>query len=458
MKKYSVYFIWCLVLSLPFLTILTYRTGISKRTSADVVLSFARSLKAIETSRKKNTSGRIGRYFQKNDFPYLIKGEGYQFSGNLTDTNKNILLKCIKSIEKKDGELIYEKGRARCMEISRISIAWIEKGKSGFSISSIFLFLISLIPALFLAWFSYQDKSKSKYLKLLAHKARQMARGTLPRLEKYDGISPELVEITDAFAVMTASLYEAQQMLEEKVKEVESQKLKLELHQNQIIAREKLVSIGEMAAGVAHEIGNPVAALMGMRDLLEDENCDAEKNYTLSLMKEELERIHGLIQRMMDVLSPAGQETSESYLKDIINNATEITSHHKALREVEFKLENIPGDVLVNQLILQVFLNLFINSGNAMNGKGQIKVSFDKTLEMGIVSVTDTGPGVKEEELQRIFEPFYTGKLTADSHGLGLSTSLMIMTKTGGSIRCVKSDSGARFIIEFPLKSTSGEN
>ncbi|MBU1222072.1 HAMP domain-containing histidine kinase [Myxococcota bacterium] len=453
MKKYMTYIIWVFVLTLPILTILTHRAGMSKRTSEDVVLSFARSLKVIETARKKITADRIGRYFQKNDFPYLIKGDGYQFSGNLTDSYKKILFKCIKSIEKKDGELIYKNGRARCFEISRISIAWIERGKTGLSISSILLFLISLIPALILGWFFYQERSKSKYLKILAHKARQMARGTLPRLDRYTGVSQELVEITDAFAVMTASLYEAQQMLEEKVEEVENQKLKLELHQNQIIAREKLVSIGEMAAGVAHEIGNPVAALMGMRDLLEDENCDEEKKYTLSLMKEELERIHSLIQRMMDVLSPAGQDTSESYLKDILNNATEISSHHKALREVEFKLEKIPEDILVNQLVLQVFLNLFINSGNAMNGKGQITVSFDKTTDTALVTVKDTGPGVKEEDMQRIFEPFYTGKLTADSHGLGLSTSLMIMSKAGGAIRCVKSDAGAKFILEFPLKS-----
>jgi signal transduction histidine kinase/ActR/RegA family two-component response regulator len=219
-----------------------------------------------------------------------------------------------------------------------------------------------------------------------------------------------------------------------------------------------LASIGEMAAGIAHEINNPLTAVIGYSGLLKGMNLRGEEREMASQILLNAERVAGITQRMLTFARQKTPERRWVCLNDILRSTIELRSY--ALRSngvrVEMTLdESLPDTAVDPQQIQQVLLNLIINAESAMAGVRRASILTLRTWKAGdrlCLSVGDSGPGIPEPILERIFDPFFTTKQVGEGSGLGLSICHGIVTDHGGRIvvRNV-AGSGAEFLVEIPL-------
>ena len=240
----------------------------------------------------------------------------------------------------------------------------------------------------------------------------------------------------------------------------QEQTRRLKEAQVQIIHQEKMAALGQMAAGVAHEIGNPLSALSSFVRTLK---IDLRNNYSdekIKAMKEQIDRISKIVREMMDFSRPASYRKRLTHGNQVIQSAIGISRYDRRLKGIQVTtcLDNeIPALKIDGDQLLQVFLNIIFNAADAMNGPGTLTVTSKLENHAVIVSFEDTGPGIPEELLSRVFEPFFTTKEVGEGTGLGLSVSYGIMQNMGGAIRASnRKGEGAVFTVEIPL-SYSGE-
>ncbi len=230
---------------------------------------------------------------------------------------------------------------------------------------------------------------------------------------------------------------------------------KLKKAQVQIVHQEKMAALGQMAAGVAHEIGNPLSALSS---LVQAVGVDLQKNRPdgkINLMKEQINRISRTVREMTDFSRPATYRKSLTHINQVIQSALGISRYDKRLKRIHVIScldSEIPALKLDGDQLLQVFLNIIFNAGDAMTGDGTLTVTSKLKNNSVIVLFEDTGPGVPEDLFSRIFEPFFTTKDVGEGTGLGLSVSYGIMENMGGVISASnRKEGGAVFIVEIPL-------
>src|SRR3984957_8649302 len=223
--------------------------------------------------------------------------------------------------------------------------------------------------------------------------------------------------------------------------------------QAQIVQSEKLVSLGQLAAGAAHEINNPLTAILGFSDLLADDDTLPEKaRNTAGKIREQARRTKTLVGNL---LSFARQVPSERTLLDIntvVTNAVQLRGLdlHNPNIKIELQLESVLPSVRGdgNQLI-QVFFNIISNAVDAMETNGGVlTIKSMRNRANVVVLFTDSGPGIKEPD--RVFDPFYTTKPVGKGTGLGLSICFGIMQEHGGKISCYNGErGGAVFRVEL---------
>ncbi|MBW1739667.1 MAG: PAS domain S-box protein [Deltaproteobacteria bacterium] len=215
--------------------------------------------------------------------------------------------------------------------------------------------------------------------------------------------------------------------------------------EGQLINTEKLASMGTLAAGVAHELNNPLGVILGFTDLLlEKFDKDSQDYQDLKTIER-----HGLHckQVVENLLSFArqGEEASEYCdIHDAINEIIGVVRHSLEMNNVELRVElasslpKVKGDLRQMQ---QVFLNLINNAAAAMKGGGilEIKTALDEKQGKVYVTVRDNGHGIKEEHMENIFDPFFTTKSEGEGTGLGLFVSHGIIMKYEGAITCESS-------------------
>jgi signal transduction histidine kinase len=227
--------------------------------------------------------------------------------------------------------------------------------------------------------------------------------------------------------------------------------------QEQMIQTEKLVSLGQLAAGAAHEINNPLAGILGYSDLLLDDLALGDRQRVVA------EKIRTLARRIKtlvtSLLSFARRVPSEKALLEI--NQVVATALHLSnldLRGRRIEVESYPAMDLpvvrgdANQ-ILQVFFNLISNAVDALEevGGGKLMIRTWQNGSKIIVQFSDTGPGIKHP--QQVFDPFFTTKPVGKGTGLGLSICYGILQEHGGKIECFnRPEGGATFVVEFPAE------
>jgi len=312
----------------------------------------------------------------------------------------------------------------------------------------------------------------------------------------------EIGQLIGSFNRMVERLKENQESLENYLESLESTNKQLKQAQEELIRTEKLASIGRFAAGVAHEVGNPLGAILGYASILQKEGMDHEesKDY-LKRIEKEIDRISRIVRELLDFARPSKFEIKEVEVNKVIESALSLLSYQKNFKNIETQLDlqsdlpMIQGD---DSQLSQVFINIILNAIDAMPNGGTLTIqtgthvveNLDVDRLQGIytrrrksdpmesdysrmrksdplaallkkfsegdrlvkIRISDTGVGIKKEDLENIFDPFFTTKAPDKGTGLGLSISLRIVESLGGEIR-VESEvgKGSTFEVYFPV-------
>lgn len=219
------------------------------------------------------------------------------------------------------------------------------------------------------------------------------------------------------------------------------------------IEAQKLELVGTLAASTAHEIRNPLTGIKGLIQLLSEKYKDEEDQYFFSVINKEIKRINEIVSEFLILGKPAAQILEVLDLRNIFIELNPLILSEANLYNVKYYCLLPPEPVLVkctNDQVKQVVLNLTKNAFESMPDGGILKVELKKDNRSCIIEVTDTGTGIAEEELSKIFDPFYTSKDTGT--GLGLVICKRIVESFGGTIQIISNkQQGTKAVISLPL-------
>ena len=225
--------------------------------------------------------------------------------------------------------------------------------------------------------------------------------------------------------------------------------------QAQIVQSEKLVSLGQLAAGAAHEINNPLTAILGFSDLLADDPALPEKSRTTaSKIRDQARRTKTLVGNLLSFARQVPTERTLLDINTVVTNAVQLRTLdlRTGTVRIELHLESVlPGVRGDGNQLMQVFFNMISNAVDAMEAAqgGVLTIKTLRDRAYVVVLFLDTGPGIKEPH--RVFDPFYTTKPVGKGTGLGLSICFGIVQEHGGRIHCYnRQEGGAAFRVELP--------
>ncbi|GJQ33565.1 MAG: hypothetical protein HBSAPP04_24040 [Ignavibacteriaceae bacterium] len=232
--------------------------------------------------------------------------------------------------------------------------------------------------------------------------------------------------------------------------------------EKQLIHTQKMESIGTLAAGVAHEVGNPLASISALAQIIQRSTEDEFIKEKLELIKKQITRISKIIRDLVDFSRPSNYELKSTDIGLALKEAIEIVMVGKKAKDIAFKYNHMEGYVipLVSDQIQQVFVNMLINSVDAIlemkekyaDHRGEISAETYVEGSYLIVELSDNGVGIPQDKHAKIFEPFYTTKAVGKGTGLGLWVSYGIVKSFQGDIKIdSKPGRGTTFKISLPL-------
>jgi two-component system, NtrC family, sensor kinase len=241
--------------------------------------------------------------------------------------------------------------------------------------------------------------------------------------------------------------------------EIATNLVELETTRDSLVRSEKLATVGRLAAGVAHEIGNPLASVVGFLDYLkrDDEISDALRADLIDRMVREVGRMSTTLRQLLDFSRTGAAEPVLVRLEDVVNSTIKLVGYHRKMTKIRVEVEGETAPVHVDpQRMNQVFANLFLNAADAIDGEGDITIEFARDAGRSVVRIRDSGPGIPEAELPHVFEPFWSTKPSGAGTGLGLSLSQRIVEEVGGELIAGNHpDGGALFVLSFPAAIAS---
>lgn len=274
----------------------------------------------------------------------------------------------------------------------------------------------------------------------------------------------ELVELGASLAQMTERLRADEEAMRAKIAEIERYAADLARAQSRLVQSERLASVGRLAAGLAHEIGNPLSAILGFQELLLGGGLSPQdEREFLERMKRETERIHRVLRDMLAFARPvvvARESAPEApgSVREAVDDVLALVTPQKTFRDLAIDAA-IPGDLpriaLASPRLVQVLLNLLLNAADAAPREGG-RITLRAVRAPGSrvrLTVEDNGPGIAKEIRDRLFEPFATTKEPGKGTGLGLAVCRGLIEAAGGTLAAEDSASGgARFVIELPAE------
>jgi two-component system NtrC family sensor kinase len=346
--------------------------------------------------------------------------------------------------------------------IGMLYVGMLEKPYVDLRNRVIFTFLgIAFLSVILLSIIAYYTTTNiSKPIKELVVATQKVSEGDLShhvRIQSKD----EIGQLADSFNEMTFALQKATdnylsltRTLEEKVKEKTKE---LEAAQDQLIQTEKLTSLGKLAAGIAHEINNPLTAILINSHLLKEKLKDNENFIKkLSLIIDETARCSKIVQGLLDFARQTPPEKKLADINELIEKTLLLFESHILVHDVEIHKElstDLPGIMVDSNKIKQVFTNIILNALDAMPDGGILSISSSVAPDEHHVQITftDTGCGIPEQDLRKIFDPFFTTKGIKGT-GLGLSVSYGIIQQHDGTIDVQSTvDKGTTIIINLPI-------
>ena len=230
----------------------------------------------------------------------------------------------------------------------------------------------------------------------------------------------------------------------------------LRTHQAQLVQHEKLAGIGRLAAGVAHEINNPLGVILGYVRLLQ-RKAEGALAEDLKVVEEEAVRCQQIVEGLLDLARPGRGPVEHVALREVCDEVVARLRESSRLGDVEVRVEGDASAWAWPPRLRQVLLNLVKNAAEAAGPGGTVALRIDAAPDGGAsVAVSDSGPGVKPEDRPRLFEPFFTTK--SSGTGLGLAVSRAIAEAHGGRIEADTGPlGGARFTLRLPPASPAQE-
>lgn len=233
---------------------------------------------------------------------------------------------------------------------------------------------------------------------------------------------------------------------------------KLREAQAQLAQSEKMASLGQLAAGVAHEVNNPLGGILLYANLaLENLNKESPVREDLEYIVEDANRCKDIVKNLLAYSRQTTFDKKIMQFNDVVNHSLGLIRDQKLFRNIIIDKEASREMMLIHSdkdQLSQVIINLVMNAVAAMNGQGilSLRTYRDKSARKVYLEVSDTGRGIAKENLSRIFDPFFTTKERGKGTGLGLSTSYGIIKENGGNISVKETGpQGTTFLIELPL-------
>jgi len=274
-------------------------------------------------------------------------------------------------------------------------------------------------------------------------------------LQKYRAHLEELVE------ARTSELEMINAQLQQEITERRRAEEELRALERRQMEAEKIIALGQVAAGVAHEINNPLASLTNCFHIVKGALPQRHGiEQFVRFIDRDLERIAAIVRAMYNLYQPPHAVDSPISINEVLSDVLAAMEGAMSASAVELQDERYAGDLEVNLpagQMAQIFTNIFNNALDAMPEGGQLRVKTGKPDERVVVEITDTGEGIPPDVLPHIFEPFFTTKSTADGKetrmGLGLSITQSLVNSLGGHLK-VKTELGAGtcFLVSLPIK------
>ena len=288
--------------------------------------------------------------------------------------------------------------------------------------------------------------------------AERLAAGRLHTSVPVQGAA-EVARLAATFNEMAALLRADRASLQHRLQDLERTTAELTATQEQLVRSARLAAVGRLSAGVAHEIGNPLAAIRGLLDLMQTGDLDPEdQREFVGRIQRETERIHHTIRDLLDFSrnDPAqeGRIEASADLSEVVSDTVKLIDRQTRFSDIALAvaldddLPRVRGD---HERLRQVLLNLLFNAADALGGKGRIDVRTAKGDGVVLLIVEDDGPGIDAEILDQVFDPFVTTKAPGKGTGLGLAVCHTIVEGLGGSIAATNLEQGgAAFEVTLP--------
>jgi len=330
-----------------------------------------------------------------------------------------------------------------------------------------FIIITSLFVGIFVRRLVYTP------LRDLEAGAKRLSSGNLEQLIPVRS-EDECGQLATTFNAMTVALKNSQVELQEWARtleqKVEERTKQLRIAQAETARGEKLASVGLLAAGIAHELNNPLTGILTFSHLIRKKLPDgSEEAEDLDLVIQETKRCASIIRRLLDFAREKAQEKNFADINRLIEDTAHLIEWPAHLHDIAINMDldpDLPQLWIDEDLISQVIMNMLTNAQHAIAEKGSITIRSRRCLEVSSpepnakpvpmveVSIIDTGCGIPEENLQRIFDPFFTTKEVGKGTGLGLSISYGVVTAHGGTIEVESTVGvGTTFRIYLPIEA-----
>jgi signal transduction histidine kinase len=249
---------------------------------------------------------------------------------------------------------------------------------------------------------------------------------------------------------LNAALRENQTELEARIAERTRELQEAQAH---LLHQEKMAAFGLLAAGIAHEVGNPLTSISSLVQMLQRRDCDSYTREKLALVSGQLQRIQATLRELINFSRPASSERAWVALGDILNEALNIAKYSKRTKSRTIE-PHVPPDLPplygVRDQLVQVFLNLVLNAIDATGKGGRIELRVERQDGDLQVTVRDDGAGIAPEHAGRLFQPYFTTK--KHGTGLGLFVTRKLVTDHGGTVQFnSQPGQGAAFQVRLPL-------
>jgi hypothetical protein len=368
--------------------------------------------------------------FNDRDMKFYINKSNSIIQSYKPILNKPKCYKCHSSKEKYNGFLNVDINY-------RSTLSLLQKNQQIGIMIAIFSLAILTVIIIHLS-----DKLINEPISELESKMRKLQDGNL-NVRVNINRNDELGQLAKSFNLMVTKLDEAQRKIEE-------------MHAREIQRAQHLATIGEMAAGLAHEIKNPIAGIKGALEVIRDEM--PEKNSHREIINEiiyQTSRIEEIIQNLLNYARPKEPEIIYADINECIHNSINLVKTQFGGKEIKISFspsKEIKKAYFDPVQIQEVLVNILLNSIQAIPSKGIIEIKIERDSERNFfkIIISDNGIGIKKENLDKIFKPFFTTKHKGT--GLGLSICKRIIEKHNGMIEVEsKEGEGATFIIYLPL-------